>query len=117
MVQFDHRMLAYATLAGTTALWLASRRRGLPLPPALQQRLAIVAAAAWGQASLGVATILMEVPVSLGVLHQAGALTIWTLSLWALHGMRFAGLGAAAAGSAAAVPVLAASLPIALAPQ
>ena len=49
------------------------------------------------QATLGVVTILMYVPVELGVLHQAGALTAWTASLWLLHSVRFVKVAARAA--------------------
>ena len=60
------------------------------------------------------------VPVELGTAHQAGALTLWTLTLWVLHSMRPAAAAIKAAGVAggprvkvaaaavAAVPVMAA---------
>jgi len=89
MVQFDHRMLAYTTLGVVTAMWATARGARGQLPAATMFRMNCLLAAVWGQASLGVATIMMNVPVELGVMHQAGALTSWTLSIWLLHSLRF----------------------------
>jgi heme A synthase len=52
-------------------------------------RVNLMLGAVWTQASLGVATILAGVPVELGVVHQAGALTTWTLSIFLLHNLRY----------------------------
>jgi cytochrome c oxidase assembly protein subunit 15 len=40
------------------------------------------------QAGLGVATLLLAVPIPLAAAHQAGAVALWTLTLWALHAAR-----------------------------
>jgi cytochrome c oxidase assembly protein subunit 15 len=40
------------------------------------------------QFGLGVATLLMVVPVGLAALHQAGALGLVTLALWAVFVLR-----------------------------
>lgn len=90
MVQFDHRMLAYSTLAAGTTLAVLARRGAGFLPKATLFRANCLMAMVWVQASLGVATIIYEVPVELGVLHQAGALTAWTLSIWLLHSLKHA---------------------------
>ena len=37
------------------------------------------------QAGLGIATLLLIVPIPLAAAHQAGAVVLWTLVLWALH--------------------------------
>jgi hypothetical protein len=47
---------------------------------------------------LGISTLLLYVPVSLGSAHQAGALTLMSLAVASLHSLR--GAGAAAARSA-----------------
>ena len=39
------------------------------------------------QLSLGIATLLTQVPVSLGLLHQAGALLLFTAMLANVHGL------------------------------
>ena len=48
--------------------------------------------------ALGISTLLLYVPVSLGSAHQAGALTLMSLAVASLHSLR--GVGAAAARSA-----------------
>ncbi|WP_142848959.1 COX15/CtaA family protein [Telmatospirillum sp. J64-1] len=85
-VQFDHRLLAVTTVAATLLLWAHGRR--LALPARLRRGLDFLAAAALAQAGLGIVTLLLAVPVALGAAHQAGALVVFTLALWLLHGVR-----------------------------
>jgi heme a synthase len=40
------------------------------------------------QVTLGISTLLLVVPVPLAAAHQAGAVLLLTLTLWALHGLR-----------------------------
>lgn len=86
-VQLHHRLLAYSTLLATTgiAIWAS---RTLTLGPRAKHLVAAVAGAAWLQASLGVATLLLYVPVELGSAHQTGALVVLTGALAALHAAR-----------------------------
>uniref|UniRef100_A0A0G4I6C8 Cytochrome c oxidase assembly protein COX15 n=1 Tax=Chromera velia CCMP2878 TaxID=1169474 RepID=A0A0G4I6C8_9ALVE len=84
VVQFDHRMLAYSTVLATTALALFARSRG-SLPSYLVNAASVPAAAAWVQMGLGIATLMMYVPVKLGVAHQAGGLSLVTAVVWMLH--------------------------------
>lgn len=82
--QFDHRMLALGTAA--FALWSAARRRRELLGTAMHE-----ARRAWGwvfvavavQLALGVLTLLLHVPLPLAALHQAGALFLLTMALYA----------------------------------
>ncbi len=85
-VQFNHRLLAVATLALATGLWLFACP--LALTSAARRALNLVLAAAWLQFGLGLATLLLVVPVWLGALHQAGALLLFSLVLWSLHRLR-----------------------------
>ena len=41
-----------------------------------------------GQAMLGIATLMLVVPLPLAVAHQAGAFILFSLGLYALHGLR-----------------------------
>lgn len=78
-VQFDHRMMAYATAAVALAYWIAVRRG-----PA---RLRAGTAANWlgamvvVQIALGISTLLLVVPLPLAVLHQAGAVAVFVLAI------------------------------------
>jgi len=75
-VQFQHRLLACALLAGTVALWVACVRRRVQ--PAARTWAHAVLAAVLAQLALGVATLLHHVPVTLAALHQANALLVLT---------------------------------------
>jgi cytochrome c oxidase assembly protein subunit 15 len=81
-VQFNHRMLAYATFCGAVAAWWWLRRS----PDArLVGRMRLVLGAALLQVGLGITTLLLAVPVPLGVAHQAGAIVLLTTLVLALH--------------------------------
>ncbi len=73
-VQFMHRVLAITTLLVTLAVWLKGRQSRLPAP--LQRALGITALVAIGQVILGIVTLLMYVPVTIGTLHQGGAVVL-----------------------------------------
>ncbi|GBG77700.1 hypothetical protein CBR_g24146 [Chara braunii] len=85
-VQFQHRMLAYATTAGVVALWATTRR--LPLPPTSQLLVQSLLGVTMLQVTLGITTLLTYVPASLGTAHQAGALTLFTIALALMHSLR-----------------------------
>jgi heme a synthase len=79
--QFIHRWLAVTVVALVLALWL--RRRSVS--PAAARPIDSLAAMALLQAGLGIGTLLLQVPIPLAAAHQAGAVVLWTLTLWALH--------------------------------
>jgi cytochrome c oxidase assembly protein subunit 15 len=85
-VQLHHRALALSTLGATSAFWLYVHRR--PVPAAISRCTDLLLACAVGQVSLGVATLLNAVPVWLGSAHQAGALTLFSVTLLLLHTFR-----------------------------
>ena len=82
-VQFNHRLLA--TL--TAGFALATAAAGLRARVARPARLALLAlgAAVLVQYALGVATLLLVVPVALGTAHQTVAVLVLTAALVALH--------------------------------
>ena len=82
--QFIHRWLAMTVVVLVIALWL--RRRGLPTAAA--RPVDALAAMALLQAALGISTLLLVVPIPLAAAHQAGAVVLWTLTLWSLHAAR-----------------------------
>ena len=81
-VQFDHRMLGYAVVLATILQsgWLAARR-GAP------ERITssfILMCLALLQATIGVWTLLLGVPIGLGLAHQAGAMVLFAAALYHL---------------------------------
>ncbi len=79
-VQFAHRMLAYGLFA-LAVLHVAdvvrSRAGGAALNGALALAVAITL-----QAAIGVLTLLHQVPISLGLLHQGMAVVVLGLAVW-----------------------------------
>ena len=72
-------------VAGTAlALWL--RRERLPVDARAPVDLLGLMVAI--QVMLGISTLLLAVPIPLAALHQAGAVLVLSLSLWALHSLR-----------------------------
>jgi len=85
-VQFNHRVLAIATVAAAVGLWLWARR--VPLATGARRAFDYLALGAAGQVVLGIWTLLAVVPVWLGALHQLGAILVLTLTVWALTRLR-----------------------------
>jgi heme a synthase len=85
-VQFAHRILALTVALMGIALWLEARR-DLPNPRARSWSSVLLVAIAL-QVALGIATLLLGVPVNLGVLHQAGALAVFSIAIALRHSLR-----------------------------
>jgi len=85
-VQFDHRLIAWLLVLLVPALWVASRKPGVP-PQARTAASWLLAALAL-QFSLGVATVLLRVPITLGTAHQGGAVLVFAAALWFAHELR-----------------------------
>jgi cytochrome c oxidase assembly protein subunit 15 len=82
--QFIHRWLAI--LVALTALTLWGRRERLP--EGARSSLDLLGGMVAIQIMLGISTLLLVVPAPLAALHQAGAVMVLTLTLWALHSLR-----------------------------
>lgn len=85
-VQFNHRLLAYLLCIVIPLFWWQAMRAGLA--PAVRWRAQLLLGWLVVQVGLGIATLVYVVPVSLGAAHQAGALVLFSLALYTLHGLR-----------------------------
>jgi len=79
-VQFQHRILAYLVAALAVVIWV--RYAGRVANGARHMLLGMVVL----QMCLGIATLLAQVPVALGVLHQLGALLLLMGGIMLWHG-------------------------------
>jgi len=61
--------------------------------PVMPGRAALLLAAVLLQVALGIATLMLVVPLPLAVTHQAGAVVLLSATLYALHGLRRIGAG------------------------
>ena len=87
-VQLVHRWLAMLVLAAILALWWRVRR----LPPGERLAFDLLAVTGILQAGLGVATLLLGVPLAAASLHQAGGAVLLSLAIYTLHTSRRAGI-------------------------
>ena len=86
-VQFDHRVGAWLLFFLVPVLWWKLRSAdGVPAR-AEKGGNALVAALAI-QIALGIATLLLVVPLPLAALHQAGAAIVFALAVYVAHAMR-----------------------------
>jgi len=87
-VQFDHRLLAVVTVVVIVLVWTAAWSAALPRHArAALHGLLVVALL---QAALGIATLLLVVPIPLAAAHQAGAVLLLTAAIvfrHAVHGV------------------------------
>jgi cytochrome c oxidase assembly protein subunit 15 len=85
-VQFDHRMIAWILAILVPVFWYRSRQIILPGSARLACNLFLVMLAI--QICLGIATLLMVVPLPLAASHQAGAMLLFTVAIWVNHKLR-----------------------------
>ncbi len=86
--QFTHRILAVTTLAAILAVWFRTRLGGARPPRTVMHAIDLLAGTVALQAGLGIAALLLIVPIALGAAHQAGAVAALSALLWALHALR-----------------------------
>ena len=79
-VQFDHRMLGYAVVLASLGQLAGLAVKGAPQP--LLGSALTLALLAVLQAVIGVWTLLLAVPIPLGLAHQAGAIAVFAAALY-----------------------------------
>ncbi len=83
-VQFDHRLLAMTTFAAALLLWFQARAES----PEVRKRANLLILAGSVQVALGIATLLLVVPITLAAAHQAGAVVLLAAIVWFRHAIR-----------------------------
>lgn len=84
LAQFDHRLVAYLTAASALLLW--SRHDRGPVRLSGDALLAIT----FLQVTLGVLTLLFQVPIALAALHQLTAALLFCTAVWHAYERRYA---------------------------
>ncbi len=97
-VQFDHRLIAWVLALLVPIFWWRVRRLGARFTPSIRsdagalqgRRLAanLLLAMLIVQIALGIAALLLRVPVPLAAAHQAGAVLLFAAALNAAHSLR-----------------------------
>ena len=82
-IQFNHRLLATLLFVFIPALWLFLRN--FSQRPSVRSGAHMLLAALALQITLGIATLLFIVPVTLAAAHQAGAILLFSASVFVSH--------------------------------
>ena len=86
-VQFDHRLIAWVIAFAAPLVWLkVSATDGLPRRARIGGHLLLALVAV--QIALGIATLLLVVPIPLAAAHQAGAVFVFAAALNVAHALR-----------------------------
>jgi len=85
-IQFNHRWLAMATFAMVAILWW--RSRWVVLMPRVRRLANSIVVLAVAQVLLGIATLLLAVPVPLAAAHQANGVLLLSAMLWFAYELR-----------------------------
>lgn len=107
LVQFDHRMLAYASIGAVATTYGLARRGNVWAVLPTQARVGMngLVGMVSAQAALGISTLLLYVPIELAACHQAGSLVLLSFATLSAHSLRAVPLAAGtpiAAGAAGA---------------
>lgn len=92
-IQFQHRLFSGAVAIAVISFLVRLRRRDVDQQ--LKARAIALPCALAVQAFLGIATLMLVVPISLAVLHQLGAFVLFGSGLVIHHGLRRRAMGAA----------------------
>lgn len=82
-VQFNHRVAAYAI--AVAAVWHVATILRSPAGADIRFSAGVLGLGVLAQIGLGIWTLLAQVPLSLGLAHQAGAAVVFSLAVWHLH--------------------------------
>ena len=111
-VQWNHRVLGTATAVSALSVAGYGLLRNNSISsssttPQVRRGLMALGTAATAQMSLGIATLLNYVPISLAASHQLGSLVVLTCGVYTAHSLRYAGQSVVSkVGSARAVQSL-----------
>jgi cytochrome c oxidase assembly protein subunit 15 len=86
LVQFDHRLGAW--LLAVLVPWFWWQIRSAAVSDAARRAANLLLVALVVQLGLGIATLLLRVPVGLGAAHQGGAMVVLGVLLWLNHELR-----------------------------
>jgi len=90
--QFDHRLIAWVLTLLVPLFWFKAGE--LALAPRARLATHVLLLAFLGQMALGIATLLLVVPVPLAVAHQGGAMLLFGAVLWVWLELRQGATGA-----------------------
>lgn len=81
-----HRAIAWLLAFAVPLLWWHVIRE--TTEPRARLACHVLLAALAAQIALGIATLVLQVPVALGAAHQGGAVVVLACAVWAAHALR-----------------------------
>jgi cytochrome c oxidase assembly protein subunit 15 len=84
-VQFNHRLLAITLVILVAVTWWRGHAKATGRTRSVLNAMLVMALV---QALLGISTLVLQVPLGLALAHQAGALLLFTLTVWFAHTQR-----------------------------
>jgi cytochrome c oxidase assembly protein subunit 15 len=87
-VQFNHRLAAYVLVL--VAVWHVWHTLRFSNDERVRGTAVALGAGMVLQAMLGIWTLLAQVPLHLGLAHQAGAAAVFAIAIWHLYAVRYA---------------------------
>ncbi|RUS76320.1 hypothetical protein EGW08_015908 [Elysia chlorotica] len=85
-VQFNHRHLAESTVVLIGGFWWMAKKA--PMHPRARLAVNLLLGMAFGQATLGITTLLTYVPTPVAAVHQSGSLVLLSFAVWVAHELR-----------------------------
>lgn len=85
-VQFNHRHLAESTVVLIAGFWWMAKKA--PMHPRARLAVNLLLGMAFGQATLGITTLLTYVPTPVAAVHQSGSLVLLSFAVWVAHELR-----------------------------
>lgn len=85
-VQFVHRVLGLTTMFAMLGVWSLTRPTSIPKNVKLAAN--CLAGVSLAQVTLGISALLMYVPTYLAAMHQSGAITLFSVSMWLMYEIR-----------------------------
>jgi cytochrome c oxidase assembly protein subunit 15 len=86
LVQFDHRLMGW--LLAVLVPWFWWRSMAVELAPRARLACHVLLGFLALQLALGIATLLLRVPIPLAAAHQAGAVLLFSATLFCAHALR-----------------------------
>lgn len=86
-VQFLHRIFALVVVGFIITLWIYAKKN--VINSVIKKSLNLLLLIVFVQFLLGIFTLVYSVPISLGVIHQFGAILVFAITLFAMHKTRY----------------------------
>ncbi len=86
-VQFDHRFLGITTFSTILIMWIYTHTQKMESD--IKKKINLLLFVSFSQIGLGIATLLSFVSIPIAIMHQSGAVILYSMSIWILKSLPF----------------------------